>query len=131
MMSRCYSLNDKRYPIYGGRGIEVVPRWHSFVGFWEDMEEGYSDVLTLDRKDTNGNYSKENCRWTTWQEQQRNRRDTLNVEYKGEKLTLRKLCEDKGTDYMTVYQRVKLYGWNLERALSTPSRIKNNKRKKI
>ena len=48
---------------YGGRGISYDPRWESFEVFWEDMSEGYSEHLELDRIDPNGNYCKENCRW--------------------------------------------------------------------
>ena len=127
MMSRCYSPNDKKYPLYGGRGIRVVKRCHTFINFWEDMKHGYNNTLTLDRINTNGNYSPKNCRWATWKQQQRNRNDTLYVNYKGNRVMLRELCEGKAVDYMLVYQRIKLYGWSLEKSLTIPSRNKNGR----
>lgn len=81
MVMRCTNKNDPSYQRYGGRGIKVCERWlEKYTGFWnfvEDMgerPEGY----TLDRIDNDGNYCKENCRWTTARQQQMNRRN-----YKG------------------------------------------------
>lgn len=74
IISRCTRENEKGYENYGGRGISYDPKWSTFEGFWEDMEEGYSDDLSIDRIDNNGNYCKENCRWTTGSIQCWNRR---------------------------------------------------------
>ena len=65
MVKRCdYEPDEHTYALYGGRGITYEEKWKTFEGFWEDMEEGYQDELSLDRIDVNGNYCKENCRWT-------------------------------------------------------------------
>lgn len=75
MKARCYNKSNKDYPDYGGRGITVCDEWiKSFVKFYEDMAGGYEEHLELDRKDVNGNYCKENCRWVTEQEQAWNKR---------------------------------------------------------
>lgn len=73
MLQRCYKPHNPKYRDYGGRGISVCPEWHTFENFYRDM--GKRPVgLSLDRIDNNGNYSKENCRWTTGSEQVANSR---------------------------------------------------------
>jgi hypothetical protein len=73
MKVRCDNPNHKSYPIYGGRGITYDADWQKFENFLKDMQENYTDDLTLDRVDPNGSYCKENCQWSTKQEQGRNR----------------------------------------------------------
>lgn len=66
MKARCYDKNNQRYKNYGGRGITVCDRWiNSFENFVEDMGEKPSKKHTLDRKEIDGNYTPENCRWLT------------------------------------------------------------------
>ena len=71
---RCYNKNDQDYKYYGGRGIKVSPAWLNFWTFWEDVAAKWRPGMTLDRIDTNGWYEKENCRWLSLEDQQRNRR---------------------------------------------------------
>lgn len=78
MKKRCSCPNRKGYQNYGGRGITYDPKWSTFEGFYEDMKEGYSDDKTLERKDVNGDYCKENCEWITREEQARNKRKYSN-----------------------------------------------------
>ena len=65
MKTRCDSKSNEFYDYYGGRGITYCDKWRTFEGFWEDMQDGYSDDLTINRRDNDGNYCKENCVWDT------------------------------------------------------------------
>jgi hypothetical protein len=73
MMQRCHNPNHPAYAHYGGRGICVCERWHSFVNFLVDMGEP-APGLSIDRINNDGNYEPGNCRWATHSEQMRNRR---------------------------------------------------------
>ena len=74
MKQRCFNKNGLDYMHYGGRGITVCRRWRkSFLNFFNDMGEKPKG-LTLDRVDNNKGYFKGNCKWSTWKEQQNNRR---------------------------------------------------------
>ena len=84
--SRTLNLKYKNYLNYGGRGITVCEEWLDIQNFYDwAMSNGYSDELSIDRIDNDGNYSPENCRWTTQTIQNRNRRIGKNNKtgYKG------------------------------------------------
>jgi hypothetical protein len=74
MRQRCANDNRPDYEYYGGRGIRVCDDWESFQNFLADM--GKRPIgKTLDRKNVDGNYEPDNCRWASLSEQNRNKRD--------------------------------------------------------
>lgn len=85
MKQRCLNKKFKWYDCYGGRGISICEEWLIFDNFYRwAFDSGYDHKLTLDRRDNEGNYTPENCRWITNFEQQSNTRKTVRLTYKGE-----------------------------------------------
>lgn len=69
MKQRCFNPKSSRYEHYGARGITICEDWLTFEGFlrWA-LAAGYTEGLTIDRKDTAGNYTADNCRWIPYEE---------------------------------------------------------------
>lgn len=118
MKARCDRTGWRDYQNYGGRGITYDKRWVTFQGFWEDMSLTWQQGLSLDRIDVNGKYCKENCRWATLSEQQRNKRTTKLYEYDGKNITLTEISEITGTPYRKLHKRVESWGWSIDRAVN-------------
>jgi hypothetical protein len=122
MKRRCADLNDADY---GGRGIRVCDRWMVFKNFLDDMGLRPSSEHSIDRfPDKNGNYEPSNCRWATREQQQRNLRNNVVVEFRGVRMLLIEAVEMVGTPYGRVYRRLSK-GWPVDRALLEPPQIQN------
>lgn len=123
MKNRCSNPNCNRYSLYGGKGIKVCDEWlNNFQSFYDwAMANGYSDELTLDRKDNSKDYCPENCRWSTMKEQQNNRTNNHFVEINGVVKTIHEWCDSKEYEasYSTVYGRISL-GWDVVDAITRP-----------
>ena len=108
MKNRCLNKKTKQYKDYGGRGISICNRWLDFTNFINDM--GYSNGLTLERIDVNGNYEPKNCKWATRQEQSLNTRNSKYVIENGEKISLKELANKNNIKYPTLLARFNKYG---------------------
>lgn len=127
MLKRCRNPAHPYFADYGGRGIKVCERWEKLENFVADM--GHPPLgMTLDRKDNDGNYSTENCRWATPIQQMRNFRRNHVVTFEGRSLCIAEWCEILGIRQDTLRFRLK-HGWSVERALSTPVRAKSTHKK--
>lgn len=119
MKQRCYDKTSCSYELYGKRGIRICDEWcNSFQAFYDwSMQNGYAENLSIDRIDINGNYSPDNCRWTTMKVQQNNKRNNRLVTYKGETLTVTQWSERTGIKLSTLVSRLNS-GWDIEKALN-------------
>lgn len=107
MKSRCdYSFKGSER--YHGRGIKVCNEWsESFQAFmnWA-MSNGYSDELSIDRINSNGDYSPDNCRWATLEVQNNNKSSNVLVDIDGEKKTIAEWARLSGLKYETIRSRI-------------------------
>jgi len=90
MKSRCNNPNNPHYHNYGGRGITVCDRWSNFESFLKDMGKSIYG-LSIERKDNNGGYEPSNCKWATWSEQQKNKRNLGHTDRYNKKKYIMKL----------------------------------------
>lgn len=109
MISRCYKETNKRYPVYGGRGITVCDLWKNDKKefFQWAFNNGYQEGLTLDRIDTNKNYCPENCRWTTQKVQQNNRTNNHHIIVDGIDKNITQWSEFIGVSTFTLRCKIK------------------------
>ena len=112
--TRTTNPNYTEYHYYGGKGVRLCRRWHSFYNFYADMGKSYNKHVaeygekdtTIDRIDPNGNYEPSNCRWATNTEQSYNRSVTIRARQTGKQWsTIRALAEELGAPYSTIYDR--------------------------
>lgn len=128
MKQRCNPKNKnlKKYKNYAGRGIRVCDEWGGSKAFpifkeWA-LLHGYSDELTLERIDVNGDYSPQNCKWIPKSEQLLNTRVTRKLD--GVPISI--IAKEHNLPTKIVRQRLD-YGWDIEKALSTPIRKRRTK----
>ena len=116
---RCNNKNRKNYRYYGGRGITVCEEWNNSYKCFRDwaMNNGYTDELTIDRIDVDGNYEPVNCRWVTMKIQNNNTRKNKYITYKNKTYTLSEWSDITGINYGTLADRI-YNNWSIEDALT-------------
>jgi hypothetical protein len=114
MNDRCKLPTHQAWANYGGRGISVCDEWQqSFEAFWRDMGPSYVAGLDLDRRDNDGGYSKENCRWVT------RRMNTMNKRNTERRVDVRELARATGIGVSTIAYRLH-NGWPVSQLAIPP-----------
>ena len=108
MKQRCLNKRCSVFKHYGGRGIKLCSEWAEFEPFkaWA-VSRGYNEGLTIDRIDNDKGYSPENCRWATWNEQAKNKRNSIFITHNGEIKVLPDWCREFNFPYKKALQRYK------------------------
>lgn len=119
MRSRCLNPANNMYRHYGGRGITVAADFRTFEGFYSVLGPR-PDGHTLDRIDVNGNYEPGNVRWADSATQHRNRRDNRLLTHDGITLTITDWGTKTGIPKGTLWYRIMIAKWDVQRALETP-----------
>ena len=114
---RCNNPKATGYKYYGGKGIKICKEWDTFIPFaiWA-VFNGYDDNLTIDRIDSNGNYSQSNCRWVDYKTQGNNTSRNHFVEGK----TISQHADSGSMNYRTMHNRIVRSGMSVEDALQAP-----------
>lgn len=125
MMKRCYRPGSRRYERYGGRGIGIFNQWivdrASFFA-WA-MANGYSDGLSIERVDNDGNYEPGNCRWIERGRQQANTSRSHMITWDGRSQTLSDWAREIGIAPRALQRRADR-GWPIDRILTQPLRVR-------
>ncbi|GAB6728147.1 hypothetical protein [Streptococcus uberis] len=119
MRQRCNNESSKDYPKYGGRGIEICDEWNDYLSFrnWA-TSNGYSDNLSIDRIDVNGNYEPSNCRWADYKTQANNQSNNHLITFNGRTKNIKQWSEETGISNVTILTRL-TRGWSIDRSLTT------------
>lgn len=118
MHKRCKDPNHTHYKYYGGRGISICPEWDDVATFikWAETN-GYKEGLVLDRRENDGNYTPDNCRFVTIKVNNNNQRSTRHITYAGKTQCLSDWAKEIGIAISVLHWRLNKE-WSLEKALS-------------
>lgn len=122
MRQRCNNPNRSDYKRYGGRGITICDEWNDYNTFrdWA-LSNGYSDNLSIDRIDVNGNYEPSNCRWVDGIIQANNVRNNRIITFENSTYTMAEFARKIGISYPSLQHRLDR-GWSIDKIAQTPQR---------
>lgn len=121
MLQRCENPKCKDFKNYGARGISVCDDWKNPVVFFQwAYSSGYSQGVTIERKNVDGNYSPENCTWIPNEQQSHNTRRNVFLTVGGVTHHIAEWARINGLRWPTVSSRIRS-GWPIERAVSEPT----------
>jgi hypothetical protein len=115
--SRCANPNTAQYADYGGRGIRF--RFDSLEQFILEVGRRPTPEHSLDRIDVDGDYAPGNVRWATRKVQNRNKRNTRMLTFRGRTQSLPDWVEETGMARHNFKNRLRL-GWSVEDIINTP-----------
>ena len=115
MLDRCENSTGTGFHNYGGRGITVCERWHSFEKFYADMGQRPKG-MSLDRINNDGHYEPGNCRWATQKQQNRNSRNNRLLTIYGKSQCVADWADISGTNSPAIFARLN-YGWPSKEAV--------------
>jgi len=115
---RCFNAKCKSYKYYGGKGIKVCDEWvNNYEQFFKDMGKKPFNNYSIDRIDSDKNYSPDNCRWADISTQSNNRGSNRLLTYKNKTLTMAQWAKKIGINYDTLRSRLDRSKWPLNKAL--------------
>ncbi len=117
MLRRIKDTDKDRNKCY--KGVTVQEEWKDYSNFLADLGEcpqGYS----LERKDNNKGYSKDNCKWVPLAEQAANTSRNVKTLHKGELLHISEIARREGLPANIISDRINKLGWDVQTAISTP-----------
>jgi hypothetical protein len=107
MRQRCGNPKNPNYDRYGGRGISVCDEWNDYIIFYEwAIQNGYSDKLTLERKDNDLGYDPSNCKWATHKEQMNNNSRSNMLTHNGRTQSITMWAEELNIKTQTIQGRI-------------------------
>lgn len=125
MNHRCYNNKHISFHNYGARGITVCDEWRNdFIAFYNwCMANGYEKGLQIDRRENDGNYTPDNCRFVTRKFNNNNTRKTIKLTFKGITLSISEWSEKLNLSTDVIYARAITYGMPVEKALTMECKV--------
>ena len=134
MQQRCYVENNKDYKQYGGKGITICDEWLTDPSEFENwaLNHGYTDSLTIDRINPQGNYCPQNCRWVSVETNSKYKSTTRILAVDDISMTGRDWAKHLGIGLNTINKYIRKYGYEnticfIRWALSNPQELLMNK----